>query len=193
MALHHPLRRGDRLYVSYWHGGFAILDISDMSQPKRVGGFRTNPPQPWPTHTALPLSYRLRGRDILLVADEDAAKTSPGEGAYLWLYDIIDEAHPVPFSTFQVDGDDGSPVANFTGCHQPSEIVTGTEIPVTWFAHGLRIIDIAKPHAMTEVAHFVPPLRGAMIRAQSNDVTVDERGLIYVIDRVQGLTILEWT
>ena len=31
---HHPLRMGDRLYVSYWHHGFYILDIADMSKPK---------------------------------------------------------------------------------------------------------------------------------------------------------------
>ena len=35
---HHPIRRGDRLYVSYWHGGFVILDITDMSRPKYIGG-----------------------------------------------------------------------------------------------------------------------------------------------------------
>jgi hypothetical protein len=33
---HHPLRLGDRLYVSYWHHGLFILDISDMSRPKVV-------------------------------------------------------------------------------------------------------------------------------------------------------------
>jgi len=30
---HHPLRHGDRLYVSYWHHGFVILDISNMAKP----------------------------------------------------------------------------------------------------------------------------------------------------------------
>ena len=29
---HHPLRMGDRLYVSYWHHGLFILDIADMAQ-----------------------------------------------------------------------------------------------------------------------------------------------------------------
>ena len=24
---HHPIRKDDRLYISYWHGGFAIVDI----------------------------------------------------------------------------------------------------------------------------------------------------------------------
>src|SRR6201996_7780758 len=31
---HHPNRLGDRLYVSYWHHGGYLLDISDMSRPK---------------------------------------------------------------------------------------------------------------------------------------------------------------
>ena len=38
---HHPLRFGDRLYVSYWHHGFFILDVSDMSKPKAISGVNT--------------------------------------------------------------------------------------------------------------------------------------------------------
>ena len=75
-----------------------------------------------------------------------------------------------------------------TGCHQPCEKVMGTEIPVAWFAHGLRIIDIANPHAPKEVAHFMPDVPPGSDRVQSNDVTVDDRGLIYLLDRVRGLT-----
>src|SRR5262249_48328393 len=32
---HHPTRHGDRLYVSYWHGGFVILDIADLGCRRR--------------------------------------------------------------------------------------------------------------------------------------------------------------
>jgi LVIVD repeat len=38
-----PLRMGDRLYVSYWHHGLFILDISNMSQPKVVSHTNTSP------------------------------------------------------------------------------------------------------------------------------------------------------
>ncbi len=48
------------------------------------------------------------------------------------------------------------PQPEFTGCHQPAEQVYGTAIPVTWFANGLRVVDIKNPHAPREVAHFVP-------------------------------------
>ncbi|HWA37052.1 MAG TPA: hypothetical protein VG873_04245, partial [Burkholderiales bacterium] len=37
---HHVLRRGNRLYLAYWHAGLAILDIEDMSKPKLVSRFQ---------------------------------------------------------------------------------------------------------------------------------------------------------
>ena len=40
---HHPIRRGDRLYISYWHGGFAIVDISNMSKPQNSEHARLEP------------------------------------------------------------------------------------------------------------------------------------------------------
>ena len=50
---HHPIRSGNRLYVSYWHGGFVILDIEDMAKPRFVSGLDWSPPYITPTHTAL--------------------------------------------------------------------------------------------------------------------------------------------
>ena len=78
-----------------------------------------------------------------------------------------------------------------TGCHQPCEDVRGTEIPVAWFAQGLRIVDIKNPHAPREVASFLPPVPEGQSRVCSNDVWEDDRGLIYLIDRNRGLHIVE--
>lgn len=187
---HHPLRFGNRLYVSYWFGGFVILDIEDITKPKMVSSFCTSPPYPWPTHTALPIQFPLKGKNVMLVADEDVRKRFESTSSFLWLYDITNEKHPMPFSSFQVEDVTGEPVEPYSGCHQPSEIITSTEIPVAWFAHGLRIVDIANPHRPVEVAHFKPePSIGD--RIQSNDVTVDDRGLIYLLDRIKGFHILE--
>jgi len=188
---HHPLRQGDRLYTSYWHGGFVILDIADMARPKLVSALDWSPPFACPTHTTLPLPYTLQGRRVMLVADEDVNRRQPGPPSFLWLVDITDEAHPMPFASFQLEGIDDAPQPEFTGCHQPSEKVTGTEIPVAWFAHGLRLIDIARPHAPREIGHFLPDPPEGSARVQSNDVTFDDRGLLYLLDRVRGLTILE--
>lgn len=68
---------------------------------------------------------------------------------------------------------------------------TGRVSSVAWFAHGLRIVDIANPHAPREVAAFVPPVPEGFKRVCSNDVCFDSRGLLYLIDRNRGLHILE--
>jgi hypothetical protein len=188
---HHPLRLGNRLYAGYWHGGFVILDIDDLRKPRFISGLDWSPPFPWPTHTTLPIPFPLMGRRVLVVSDEDVRRLAPSPPSFLWLVDITDEARPVPFASFQVEGVDGSPQPEFTGCHQPCEEVRGTEIPVAWFAHGLRIVDIARPHAPREIAFFVPPVPTGAERVSSNDVCMDARGLLYLVDRHRGLDILE--
>jgi hypothetical protein len=57
----------------------------------------------------------------------------------------------------------------------------------------LWMVDIANPHAMREVAYYVPDVPSGSDRVQSNDVTVDDRGLFYLLDGVRGLHILERT
>jgi hypothetical protein len=95
-----------------------------------------------------------------------------------------------------MDDVDGSVTPEFTGVHQPSEVIRGTEVPIAWFAYGLRVLDFsANPHAPKEVAWWVPDATDprAQGRAQANDVTYDENGLIYLLDRIRGCHILERT
>jgi hypothetical protein len=139
----------------------------------------------------LPVPFVLDGRQVILVADEDTAKSRPSPPSFMWIFEVSDERRPMPFATFQVDEVDGSPQPPHTGCHQPCEKITGTEIPVAWFAMGLRVVEIARPHAPKEVAYYLPDVPEGQDRVQSNDVTVDDRGLIYLLDRLRGLTILE--
>jgi hypothetical protein len=190
---HHPLRVGNRLYVSYWHHGFFILDIEDMSKPKLVSHANTSPAFPHPTHTCLVMPDLLKGRKVMVVADEDVAKLWPSAPAFAWTYDITHELSPVPISTFQVPGldKDGSPQPPMTGCHQPSERFAGSIVPFAWFAQGLRLVDYADPFAPKEVGHYVPAAAPGADRASSNDVTIDSRGLIYLVDRVNGVDIIE--
>ena len=96
---------GDRLYVSYWHHGFFILDIADMARPKVIAALNSSPSFPHPTHTCLPLPQPLKGgRRIMVVADEDVAKLRPAPPSFAWIYDITDETTPLPIATFQVPG-----------------------------------------------------------------------------------------
>ena len=189
---HHPLRLGDRLYTSYWHGGFVILDIADMAKPRLVAALDWSPPFVCPTYSAVPVPFEIRGRRMLVVADEDVQPIKAGPPAFLWLVDVTDETRPTPVASYQVAELDGSPQPPMSGCHQPIEKIRDTEIPVAWFAQGLRVLDIANPHAPREVASYVPdPVDGE--RVSSNDVFLDERGVIYLIDRIRGLHILERT
>jgi hypothetical protein len=192
---HHPLRHGDRLYVSYWHHGFYILDISDMTRPKAVAGVNTSPVFPHPTHTCLPIPNAIKGRRIMVVADEDVAKLWPAAPAFAWVYDITDERQPTPIATFQVEGldPDGQPQPAMMGCHQPSERFHGTVIPFAWFAKGVRIVDVADPFRPVEIGFFEPDPPPGCAMASTNDVTLDARGLIYLIDRQRGADIIEWS
>jgi hypothetical protein len=190
---HHPLRMGDRLYVSYWHHGLYILDISDMGKPKPIAHLNSSPTFPHPTHTCLRIPQKLKGRDIMVVADEDVAKLRPSPPAFTWIYDITTETQPFPIATFQVPGldRDGSPQPQMTGCHQPSERFRGTVIPFAWFAQGLRLVELADPFVPKEVGWFMPDTPEGADRASSNDVTIDDRGLIYLVDRIRGVDIIE--
>lgn len=190
---HHPLRLGDRLYVSYWQHGGVILDVTDLAHPQHVGGFDYTKTFPHPTHTLLAIPETLKGRRVMLVADEDVDKRWPSAPAFLWIYDITNETAPVPISTFQVPGLDldGAPQPPNTGCHQPSERFAGTIIPCAWFANGMRLLDISDPFAPKEVGSYLPDPAAGKQRPSSNDVTIDHRGLIYLADRHGGVDILE--
>jgi hypothetical protein len=190
---HHPMREGDRLYVSYWHYGMWILDIGDLSKPKPVSHVNHSRAFPHPTHTCMPVPGLVKGRKILVKADEDVAKLYPAAPSFLWFYDISDETAPVPISTFQMPGldTDGAPQPPMTGCHQPSEVFRGTVLPCAWFANGLRIVDFSDPFAPFEAGHFLPDPAPGAEKVSSNDVTIDDRGLIYLVDRIAGVAIIE--
>ncbi len=185
---HHPIRNGDRLYVSYWHGGIVILDISDMSRPKLVSHFDTNPPFPSPTHTALPIPWRLMDRDILVVADEEAQKKRPDPPAFLWLFDITDEEHPVPISTHFLPRVDAP---GKVGAHQPAEQVYDNILFVTYFSAGLRMLDISNPYAPEEIGYYVPSPGKGQKAPMSNDIFRRDDAMLFLIDRFDGLEILE--
>ena len=50
---------------------------------------------------------------------------APSPPAFLWLVDITVEEHPVPVSSYQLEGLDLAEHPEMTGCHQPIEKITG--------------------------------------------------------------------
>jgi len=185
--LHHPVVLGDRAYLGYWDAGFIILDVSDIRRPRLVSRSDYSPPYGGAFHTALPVRGKILDRRWLIVFQESTAQYVMEGKKLMWVVDVTAEANPVPVSTFQV------PVEGFDihegrfGPHQPHEDVHVKDdlIYAAWFSAGLRIINIANPYRPVEVGYFIPDPKGQGM-VQTNDVFVDDRGLIYIIDRLEG-------
>lgn len=189
---HHPLRLGNRLYVSLWYDGFAILDISDPTQPRLISHVNYHKGGGAPTHTALPVGHKILGKNWLIVFDEEMGGGDPP--AFVRVFDITDEKRPLPAATFHVPRDPSGKTGGRFGAHQPHEVVGPDNLVyAAWFSGGLRVIDLADPYHPREAGHYIPrPVSGERY-AQSNDLFVDEKGLIYLIDRIRGLDILRFT
>jgi hypothetical protein len=192
--LHHALRVGDELWAAVWNAGLRVIDVSDIRRPRTVGEYNYHPPFPEPTHTVLPLSAPIGGKRIAVAVDEEHDHIPGQPHAGLWVFDVSDLADIRPLSTFHVSEMDSpwSRTGRF-GAHQFQEYLSGTLVYVTWFSGGLRIVDVADPMLPREVGHFIPEPTGGNSSPQSNDVDVDQRGLIYLLDRNQGLDILEYS
>ncbi len=202
--LHHTLRVKDRLYAGCWHGGVRIVDVSDIRKPKTLGAYNYHPPFPEPSHTFMELPQRIDGRTIAIAIDEEDHAHSAEEmarrrgrpHAALWTFDITDPANIQPLSIFEVSELE-SPWSRAApgrfGAHQFQEHMKGgdTLVYCAWFAGGLRIVDVADPSAPQEVGWFIPEPAPGKVAPQTNDIDVDERGLIYVVDRYSGFDIVE--
>ena len=201
--LHHALRFGNEMWASCWHGGFRIVDISDIAKPQTAASYNYHPPLPEPTHTVMPVPVKLGGKRIALAIDEeDQAQSATEEQARrgrphagISLYDVSDYSNVKPLSLFEVSELDSpfarTPGARF-GAHQFNERMSGTLVHAVWFGAGLRILDVADPMAPREVGSFIPDPVGGRAAPQSNDVMLDDRGLIYIVDRHVGFDVLEF-
>ncbi len=193
--LHHALRFGDEMWAAVWNAGFRILDISDITKPTLKGSITYHPPVIEPSHTIMPIAQPCAGRRIAVGVDEEHAHKHGQPHAGMWVFDVTDPADIQILSAFQVSEMESpwsrTPGGRF-GAHQFHEKNVGTLIYLTWFSGGLRIVDVADPFLPIEVGSFIPEPCGGFPSAQSNDVFVDEQGLIYMVDRNCGLDILEF-
>jgi hypothetical protein len=193
-------QRPDRAWVGYLDGGAIILDISDLGHPRMLSRWDYHPPFPGFTHTLLPLL----NRGLMVVSDEAVRDGGEDWPKLVWIVDVRDETNPVPIATCPLP-----PVAEFQGrggrygahnLHEnrpaPGAWVSETIVVGTFFNGGVRAFDVSDPFQPKEIAYHVPAApRGSRAGAvQINDVFVDERGIVYAVDRVSGgLYVLEMT
>jgi len=114
------------------------------------------------------------------------------------------EARPLPISTLPAAPHDA--FAHRGGRFGAHNLHENLPVPTSWrsdqivigsfFNAGVRAYDISNPYQPQEVAYFVPsapPLSQAGA-IQLNDVYVDERRIVYSVDRFAGgLYVLEMT
>lgn len=175
-------------------------------------------------HTAFPLlqmdvaefAHDKEGgtRDFLAVVDETLVNECQEARQMLWIADITAESRPFGVATFTVpeaSGDFCSRGGRF-GTHSSNENFTPIYYKrLLFLAHfnaGVRAVDIRDPYHPREVAYFIPPITAkteprcvkvggtdrCKVAIQTNNVEVDDRGYIYVVDRANtGLHILELT
>lgn len=191
-------QRPDRAYIGHIDGGVVILDISDRTRPQRIGHVQYHPPFCGSSHTVLPLF----GRDLLVVADESSQERAIDWPTPVWVMDMREERNPVIVSTCPMP-----PVEDFAergGRYGGHQIWDNVPLPAAWSSEryvvgafyngGIRMFDLRDPYRPEETAHYVPPTpaRSTKGATQMTDVYVDERGLVYAIDRGGGgLYILE--
>lgn len=187
--------QGNRAYLGWTDGGFTILDISDLKNPKLVSKFNCCPPFGGLTHTVMPLP----ARDLLVVSDEAHVENCNEPEKYVWLFDVRNENNPIPISTVQVESEGFCQKGGRFGPHnihenRPGSMINDQLIYIAYFCGGLRIVDISDKYRPAEVGYFIPPRPEGQVAIQTNDVFVDANGLIYIVDRLDGnMYVLEYT
>ncbi|MES2979275.1 MAG: hypothetical protein V4731_12695 [Pseudomonadota bacterium] len=190
--------RPDRAYVGYIDGGAVVLDISNPADIKIASQWNHSPPFNGFTHTVLPLF----DRGLWVVSDECVQDDGKDWPKLVWMVDARSDANPVPISTFPAPPYDAfAKRGGRFGAHNlhenlpvPVSFKSDTLVIGTFFNAGVRVYDTSNPYQVEEVAYFVPgtPRLAPAGAIQLNDVYVDDRKLVYTVDRFGGgLYILE--
>jgi hypothetical protein len=197
-ALHHAMRCGNELYAGCWFSGISIIDVLDITQPRTLARHEYDPPHAEPTHTFLKVPFPIGGKSIAVSTEEERPKRGVDIGrphAPLRTWDVTDPTKPRILCTYQLD-EQAQPYSGNDvrfGTHQLREIVDpDCRLYVTWFAAGLRIIDISDPSRPDEKGYFIPQPTTGKTTPWSNDVAKDDRGLIFLTDKVCGLDVIEF-
>jgi hypothetical protein len=187
-AAHHALIAGDRAYLGYDDAGMVILDVSDLTNPRRAGHLGWGGGS---THTCLPLP----GREIVVATDEQVRDGPAAPSRAVRVIDV-GGGQPRVLSVCPEPPGFGKLPLRF-GAHnlhenQPGSYRSERLVFVSYFSAGVRIYDLADPVRPVEVAHWVPEAPAGQPVPQINDLFVDHTGLLWVTDRIGGgLYVLE--
>ncbi len=152
-------------------------------------------------------------RDFVFIVNEALRNECTDEARQLvFVVDVTNETKPFPVANYNVPEASG----NFCsrggrfGAHSSNEnqpaMYARRVLFVTWFNAGVRALDIRDPYSPKEIGYYIPAITDktdkrcvktvegmrCKIEIQSNNVEVDDRGYVYVVDRANtGMHILE--
>jgi hypothetical protein len=153
--------------------------------------------------------------DFVMIVNEQILNECLETRQRVWFVDMTAEAKPFTVSNFNVPEASG----NFCsrggrfGSHSSNEnqppMYAKRLVFVAWFNAGVRAIDIRDPYNPREVGYYIPAKTGktdkrcvktpdgkerCKIAIQTNNLEVDDRGYIYIVDRANtGMHILQPT
>ncbi len=153
-------------------------------------------------------------KNFLITVGESVDNECHAPRQMMRIFDITEESHPIGVSTWTVPEASG----NFCsrggrfGTHSTNESMTPIYykkiIFIAHFNAGVRAVDIRDPFHPTEVGYFIPAVtdktdkrcvgtgadQKCKIVIQTNNVEIDDRGYIYIVDRANtGMHILQLT
>jgi hypothetical protein len=155
-------------------------------------------------------------RDFVMIVSEATGRANGCQETHqmVWFADISVEAKPMMVANFSVPESSGNYCDRGVrfGAHSSNESTAPVFHKklafITYFAGGVRALDVRNPYHPKEVGHFIPAMTEATEKRcfkidgqercttsiQSNNVETDDRGYIYVVDRANtGMHILELT
>ena len=172
-------------------------------------------------HTAFPIlgltvpefaNDRDATRDFVLIVNESLVNECAEARQMAWLADVTVESRPQIISSFTVPEASGHfcTRGGRFGTHSSNESMTPIYYKrIVFLAHfnaGVRAVDIRNPFSPHEIGYYIPATTGATaarcvkvdgkdrckVAIQTNNVEVDDRGYIYVVDRANtGMHILQ--
>lgn len=153
-------------------------------------------------------------RDFVFVVNESLVNECAEARQMVFVVDVTDEKTPVGVGTFNVPekpGDFCSRGGRF-GSHSSNEnqppMYAKKMLFLAWFNAGVRAVDIRDPLHPRETGYYIPATTDktdkrcvktdsgerCKVAIQTNNLEVDDRGYIYIVDRANtGLHILEYT
>jgi hypothetical protein len=177
-----PSGDGKLAFIAYWDSGFVALDVTDPAHPVFRGRTVYAADEDGDGHSSMYDDER----ELLFTADEDFGKhcgpgIEPGYG-YLRVYDYSNLAAPVQIGEYRTPNSiTGGPTGSGDYTIH-NNWLHGTDVWISWYSDGVRVVDASDPENPAEVAFFVPP-------AGQNPVKPSQRAVLSQMPQVWGIVV----